>query len=1495
MRKTENLYPLTHPQKRILYTEKFYPNTSIANNDCTVRLDEKVDYGLLERAIHTVLHRNEGLRLRLVDVEDEVKQYVCGYKETKIDFMDFSIPEGKEKFENWTRAQTSTPFELNDSDLHYFAMLRLPDGTGGYYCKIHHILADGWALGLIGERIKEAYTALKDEAPLSCEMKPSYIEYIRSEEEYKKSGKFTANKNFWSEKFKAVPKAASFTQNDCSSIKSRRKVLTIEAELARQIHRFCEESQFSAYSLFMSVLCIHLSKITLEEDITVGTLFHNRLSQRDKDTMGMYTNTVPVRIFVDSSKDAGAFIQALSNELKFVMVNQKYPYDLLLQDVREKQTGVGNLFNVALSYENFIESYINEEDFEWYYNGYEPFHMTVRILNYKEDRILMEFDYREELFSETEIEQIHTTFITIMKSIISNPEKLLSEIDLLSDGEKDRLLREFNDTAAEYPRDKTIQELFEEQAAKTPDNIALVSGNRRLTYRQLDEKTNRLARSLRERGVRNNSIVVIMTERSMEMILGILSIIKAGGAYLPIDPDYPAERIQYMLEDSGAILLVTKGGIVEKYGFSGEIIDMENPEFYSEDASHLEIINSPNDLAYVLYTSGSTGRPKGTMIEHSSVVNRLNWIQNKYPIDESDVILFKTPYTFDVSVWELYWWACTGASVCLLPPGGEKDPGEIIEAAEKNGVTIMNFVPSVLTAFLEYVEERGCEKRLSSLRQVFSNGEALKPQQVDRFNRLLNRQSGARLYNMYGPTEATVNVTYFDCPTDKVSEIIPIGKPIDNVKIYILSETNKLLPVGMSGELCIAGSGVARGYLNRPDLTAEKFVPDPFETEGRMYRTGDLARWLPDGNIEFLGRMDHQVKIRGVRVELGEIENQLLEYADVKEAVVTVKADKKGTQHLCAYLVSDKNLVIPEIKDYLSLKLPYYMVPSYLLQIPQFPLTSSGKTDRKALPSPQFKSESIYEAPRNELEMVMAEVFGEALRADKLGIHDNFFDLGGNSITFIHIIPRLLKKGVKVNISSIFDHPTIAELVKHVERTSDCGTENQGIITGKVPLLPNRSILDIRKNDLHHWNICMLLEVYPMPEIKIIEQITRSLLNHHDGLRLRLYKEGTSWKQYIESPRDELPVTAIDFSGIPEHIQKQFIENTAAELQRELSLKEKPFHMIAFYLGDDRPGRLMPLMHHSLADGYSYTVFMQDLATAFVQSVKKENIILPPKSTSIKRWAEFLNEYAQSESLKNELEYWGTLPEEVKPIPLDFPEEMENNIFKFEKFVEEYLLTEEETALLFGSILDQNIQINDILVAALAIAIRAWTGATGLLIDFTCNGRYPLAEDIDLSRTIGWLAFLIPVYFDFSDASCGLDILDRVKTGLHGIPKGGLGYGCLRYLCKGPEIHRRMNRIPHPQVTFNYFQEEDNTGDSAGSLYDFGPAYIREAKESIGPGEGDNINRGRLLDFVVEYLDNRLYFRLHYGSKIHSRETMKRLAGFYKEGLHMLMEQLTNR
>lgn len=1495
MSKTENLYPLTHAQKRILYTEKFYPNTSIANNDCTVWLDEKVDYGLLKRAIYTVLHTNEGLRLRLVDVEDEIKQYVCGYRETKIDFVDFSMPDGKEKFEDWTRAQTSKPFELNDSDLYYFAMLRLPDGTGGYYYKIHHIIADGWAMGLIGEQIKEAYAALKDGTPLSCEMKPSYLEYIRSEEEYKKSGKFAANKNFWSEKFKTIPKAASFTQNDCSSIKSRRKVLTVEAELAQQVHRFCEESHISAYLLFMSVLCIHLSKITLEEDIAVGTLFHSRLNQRDKDTIGMYTNTVPVRIFVDSSKDVRSFIKTLGNELKFVMVNQKYPYDLLLQDVREKRTGVGNLFNVALSYENFIESYIDEETFEWYYNGYESFHMTVRILNYKEDRILMEFDYREELFSETEIEQIHTTFITIMKSIISNPEKLLSEIDLLSDREKDRLLREFNDTAAEYPSDKTIHELFEEQAAKTPDNIAVVSGDSRLTYRQLDEKTNRLARSLRERGVRNNNIVVIMTERSMEMIVGILSIIKAGGAYLPIDPDYPAERIQYMLEDSGAVLLVTKGGMAGKCGFSGEIIDMENPDFYSEDASHLEIINSPNDLAYVLYTSGSTGRPKGTMIEHSSVVNRLNWIQNKYPIDESDVILFKTPYTFDVSVWELYWWACTGASVCLLPPGGEKDPGEIIEAAEKNGVTVMNFVPSVLTAFLEYVEERGCGDRLSSLRQVFSNGEALKPQQVDRFNRLLNRRNGARLYNMYGPTEATVNVTYFDCPTDKVSEIIPIGKPIDNVKIYILSETNQLLPVGMSGELCIAGTGVARGYLNRPDLTAEKFVPDPFEPEGRMYRTGDLARWLPDGNIEFLGRMDHQVKIRGVRVELGEIENQLLEYADVKEAVVTVKTDKKGTQHLCAYLVSDKNLVMPEIKDYLAQKLPYYLLPSYLLQIPQFPLTSSGKTDRKALPSPEFKSECIYEAPRNEVEKVMAEVFGDALRVDKLGIHDNFFDLGGNSITFIHIIPRLLKKRVKVNISSIFDHPTIAELAKHAERTSDCTMEDQSIITGKVPLLPNRSILDIRKDGMDQWNLSLLLEIDPMPQIEVIEQITRALLNHHDGLRLRLYKEGDSWEQYIESPPDTLPVTAVDFSGIPTHSQKQAIEDMAAEFQGRLSMKEKPFHMVAFYLGDDRPGRLMPFIHHALADGYAYTVFMQDLITALVQSIRKEKILFPPKSTSIKRWAEFLNEYAQSEVLKNELKYWSALPEEIPPVPVDFPEGVKDNLFKFERFVEGYLLTEEETALLFDSILDRNIQIKDILVAALAMAIRAWSGTTRLLIDFAYNGRYPLAEDIDLSRTLGWLSFLVPVYIDSSDAPLGLDLLERVKAKLHGIPKGGLGYGCLRYLCKDPEIHERMNRIPHPQITFNYFKAEGNIGDFIGGLFGSESLSIREAKESKGPEEGDNINRGRLLDFVVEYLDNRLYFRLHYGSKIHSRETIERLAGFYKEGLHTLMEQLKNR
>jgi D-alanine--poly(phosphoribitol) ligase subunit 1 len=520
-------------------------------------------------------------------------------------------------------------------------------------------------------------------------------------------------------------------------------------------------------------------------------------------------------------------------------------------------------------------------------------------------------------------------------------------------------IRRFNQTGRAFADNVTLHELIEAQARLHGDATAVICdhdktfGAATLTYGQLNEKANQLAHRLRAEGVGPGQIVGIMVERSFAMMIGLLGILKSGGAYLPIAPDNPPERIAYILEDGGVKTLLVQEKTAGKFSFSGGVVNLEDRQIFSGPAENPAHLSRPGDLAYVIYTSGSTGKPKGVTIEHRSVVNRLNWMQNAYPIDPADVILQKTPYYFDVSVWELFWWALQGARLCFLMPGGERLPLAIVETIRRHGVSVLHFVPSMLNAFLEYLD--GKEPKvfagLSSLRRVFASGEALSVSHVHKFNDILGKPTGARLTNLYGPTEATVDVTYFDCPAHNDFDKIPIGRPIDNTRMYILRD-GRPVAIGETGELCIAGVGLARGYLNNPVLTAEKFVDHPATPGERIYRTGDIARWLPDGNIEYLGREDHQVKIRGLRIELGEIESNIREYPGVADTVVVVKKYSENVILIVAYIVGKPGLEIEGLKNHLKRRLPDYMVPNHFERIDHIPLAATGKADRKALPEP---------------------------------------------------------------------------------------------------------------------------------------------------------------------------------------------------------------------------------------------------------------------------------------------------------------------------------------------------------------------------------------------------------------------------------------------------------------------------------------------------------------------------------------------------------------
>src|SRR5882762_6237852 len=536
----------------------------------------------------------------------------------------------------------------------------------------------------------------------------------------------------------------------------------------------------------------------------------------------------------------------------------------------------------------------------------------------------------------------------------AHPPRNVKEGDLAT-------IAQFNRTETAFPDNVTLQELMQEQIDKHASDTAVICDHDKvfgvpsLTYAQLNDKVNQLAHLLRAEGVGPGDIVALMVERSFAMIIGLLGTVKAGCAYLPVSPDNPPDRIAYMLKNGGVKILLVQKKTAGRIVFGGRTIDLDDP--LAGSTANPAVLGKPQDLAYVIYTSGSTGKPKGVMIEHRSLVNRLHWMQQAYPIDESDVILQKTPYSFDVSVWELFWWALQGARLCFLMPGGERNPLAIVETIRKHHISVMHFVPSMLNVFLEYLggKDSGVLRGLASVRRVFASGEALASSHVRKFNDIWGSKTGARLINLYGPTEATVDVSYFDCPAHNDFENIPIGRPIHNTKFYVIRD-GQPVAIGDAGELCIAGVGLARGYLNNPALTDEKFTDNPVKPGERIYRTGDIARWLPDGNIEYLGREDHQVKIRGLRIELGEIENTIREYPGITDCVALVKKYSENIILIIAYVVCKSDFKVDGLKHHLKKYLPDYMIPNHFEKIDAMPLTPSGKADRKALPEPVIQA-----------------------------------------------------------------------------------------------------------------------------------------------------------------------------------------------------------------------------------------------------------------------------------------------------------------------------------------------------------------------------------------------------------------------------------------------------------------------------------------------------------------------------------------------------------
>ncbi|MFD2420911.1 amino acid adenylation domain-containing protein [Amycolatopsis pigmentata] len=1014
---------LTAPQRDIWVAHARFPHLPQFTVFASRRYEGTGDVGVFRECVERAVRRNDALRLRFGEDGGAPCQWVSEIA-PEVRMLDLSSSDSpKAACEAWIADAFERPVDLGSGPAVEVAILVESASAWHLHLKAHHIVADGWSMNLLFDQIQTDYRRLtggsEGGAPPGA---PSYLDFAVAEDEYRDSPRYQADREYFRATLDGVEPALFERGAPSGARRTGRYSFVIPRTRVERI-RARGESPFAVIAAAFTAYLDRIHRAAHPNgDVVLGIPLFNRRGDAERRTVGHFVNTLPL-VLRDPGR--GSMRELVARVGEGVRELQRHERIGIGDILRDRGGAARGLFDVTLAYNQWPAAGALPGLAQTTVTGtrahdHEVLAVVCDELGDSGD-VRVNLDYALDVFDQDfPIGALARHVRNLLVRGMDAPDRPLGEISMLDDDEWRNVVDAPNATEAEFPAGKTLPALFEEQAARTPERIALVTSDDSFTYAELDTEATRLAGALRGDGVGPDDPVVVMLERGPRMLVAILAVLKAGGAYVPVDPGHPEERIRFLVEDSGAKVVVTDAA-APPAGARVRRADLP----LTGEVNPLLAVASDRDLAYVIYTSGSTGQPKGVTVEHRSVVNRLHWMQRRYPLGEDDVLLQKTPVTFDVSVWELFWWGQTGARLALLPPGAERDPREILTAVERFRVTTIHFVPSMLGPFLDAVEEAPGTPT-ASLRRVFCSGEALPPDLVARFARVFG-ENGPALVNLYGPTEATVDVSFFDCPRRPVDRV-PIGRPIDNIRLYVLGADDQPQPVGAVGELCVSGVGVARGYLGRDDATKEKFVADPFVAGARMYRTGDLARRLADGELEFLGRADEQVKIRGNRVEPGEVRHSLVTLPGVRDAVVVSRRSPDRGEHLVGYYVADEVIEPARIRAHLAESLPEYLIPAWFVRIDAIPLTPNGKADRRALPEPAHEGTP---APgRTPAEAVLAAVWSDVLGVD-IGPHDDYYTLGGDSILMLRIRAEAARQGLGISLADIAAHPTVAELAAH--------------------------------------------------------------------------------------------------------------------------------------------------------------------------------------------------------------------------------------------------------------------------------------------------------------------------------------------------------------------------------------------------------------------------------------------------------------------------------
>ena len=1475
--------PLSFAQERLWFLYRLNASSAAYNIVEGVRIHGALDVVLLQRCVNQIVLRHEVLRTRIQSdggICSQVLTDADALPVTIIELDHLSSPEAEEWLQRAARAEAERPFDLEDWPLLRILVFRLRSEEHVVLINMHHVVGDGWSSIILFQELSALYNAhVRGNTPQLPELPIQYADYAIWQRQNREDGVFELDSAYWARTLAGSPTTSTLSSDHprplTPSYRGGQLIFEFGNELDQAIRSFSRHSDVTVFMTLLSAFAVVLGRYAAQKDLLIGTPIAGRARRELESLIGCFVNTLVIRSKQKADDSFRTFVHQIRNQSLEAYDHQGLPFENVVEIVQpERSLSFSPLFQVMFVYQNLplnpapmgnlsVVPYTVDSKVA-------KFDLTLSIWQDAE-HFAATVEFAEDLFERETIEGFVRHFQQFLKTAIDHPDLPLSEVSMLTPEETANLIC----TSAGSVRqtgltEDTLGRLFEEAANSAADRIAVVEPERSATYRELDGMADVVARFLHGRGIRPETRVGIYGPKRIETIACMIGVLKAGAAFVPLDLAYPGQRLSTMLRNCGASLLL---GTNEQKP-PPELAEMELvpvEQMLNAESEHPPDVNTSHgppvdslNLAYVVYTSGSTGHPKGVMVHHGGVCNLVRAQIATFQLSPEDRILQVASFAFDASVSEIFTTLCAGATLVLLPKQQllfDRDLGDILDQFK---ISLLTLPPS-LAAVVD-------EKPLANLRALVLAGESSSPELVRRWG------ASRRVINAYGPTEASVCASMWIWDGHSVN--CPIGRPIENALIYVVDEDWMLTPQGVPGELWVGGVAVSRGYEDRPDWTAERFVPDPWSViQGqRCYRTGDLARLLPDGNLQFLGRRDSQIKVRGHRVELGEIEALVRRHPAIQEAVALIH---ESSSRLCCYFTTkqDSQVSQDELATFMKACAPEFMVPHRFWSLAELPLTSNGKVDRAALrrlPLEQHSLPSSDLSNGSPMEQALARLWTEVLKVPNIDLDCDFFQVGGDSILSLQIVARARREGIQLVPKDVFLHPTVrrlAAVAKFVRLDSTKGEQ----ISGEVPLLPiQRWFFAQAGADPSHFNQALLLRLPAGTQIDWLRKSVEALLGNHDALRLSFHQAECGWVGRLMPRESVVPCFFVeDLSSVDELRLNDEIRLRSELHQTSLKLEVAPlFRVVLFDFGAGRDYRLLLIFHHLVVDGVSWRILMEDFMQAYDQCSAGKSVQLTPPTTSVSEWAKYLAESAIDSSLQAQVPYWeAQLRASLDALPRDFVGARGNTIDGV-VLVEAALDKEETDTLVRKAPPHYGVRMDELLLAALALALKDWTGRIEHAVMIESHGRN--FGDCDLSRTVGWCTAFYPLVLRATSDSPNA-VLKETKAVFRNVPTEGVGYLLLQYGATPSLINQGVGVQKEPDIIFNYFGQIDR-GVPESDL-------VSIAREDIGPMQSARGQRFHSLEVTCSIVEDRFYTAIAFSRHLHRPETISRLLDAYMRAL----------